>query len=82
MARFREPSFLFVPGTGIEPVQPQWPQDFLTTMAFATRNRCCVCGLDFLFIRFSGCRLLSLYTFSPKRAWLGIATYSQRFPRI
>ena len=27
-----------VPGTGIEPVQPQWPQDFLTTMAFATRT--------------------------------------------
>jgi hypothetical protein len=40
--------YYLVPRAGLEPARPFGPEDFLTTMAFATRRllRASVCGLD------------------------------------
>ena len=38
-ASFWKCDSLFVPGTGIEPVQPQWPQDFKSCVSTSSTTR-------------------------------------------
>ena len=38
-ASFQQCDNLFVPGTGIEPVQPQWPQDFKSCVSTSSTTR-------------------------------------------
>jgi hypothetical protein len=58
---------VLVPGTGIEPVLPQWKLDFTYHLQFSLPPKLLgVCGLDFIFtITLKGlrCSPSSLYTF-------------------